>query len=305
MKNHKLLLSFLFIFTLVFSACSGGGGSDGSDTTSTTTGTLSLNLTDAPTDDANVTGVFITITSIEAHLDGNWTTLEDFNTSVNPINLLDFQDGVSLPLGNFTLPTGKYTQVRFMLDAAEEGSGPNSNPGCFIQFNGDTNETLYVPSGSNTGYKANRNFTILSDTAITMTADFDVRKSIVVAAGEYKLKPTIRLVVTNETGTIDGNVTNLDSNATLYAYGYEDDISTWIGSSDYLEDVNGTRFSNAVTSAALEVGDGGAYILSFLAEGKYDLVIAQYTDNNHTILDEAFEVNVVNGETTTVDFTLP
>ena len=298
MKSHKLLLSFLFVFTLVFSASNGGGGSDA---TSTATGTLSLNLTDAPlTDDANVTGVFITITSIEAHLDGNWTTLEDFNTSVNPINLLDWQDGVSLSLGNFTLPTGKYTQVRFMLDAEEEDGATNPNTGCYIKFADDTNETLYVPSGSNTGYKANRNFTILSDTTMRMTADFDVRKSVLrTGAGEYKLKPTIRLVVTNESGTIDGNVTTLDSNATLYVY----ETATW-DTSDYEKDEDGIRYSRAVTSTALAVEDGGSYVVPFLAAGTYDLITLQYDDINYTILDIESDVVVNNGQTTTTLLTI-
>jgi hypothetical protein len=43
-----------------------------------------------------------------------------------------------------------------------------------------------------------------------VTADFDVRKSIVKAgaSGKYILKPTIRLVVDNQAGCIKGDVTN-------------------------------------------------------------------------------------------------
>jgi len=302
MKIQILFLSLLFSLALVFNACNGGDSSSSSERT----GTLSLNIADAPlVDDANVTGVFITVSRVEYHVSGDtWQTMEDFNTSINPINLLDWQDGKSFSLGNFQLPAGKYTQIRFILDAVEEGTGVHTDTGCFIQFNSNTNETLYVPSGTKTGYKAIGTFTVPVNGDVNITADFDVRKSIIYAGGKYKLKPTIKLVVTNESGSIEGNVTNIDSNATLYAYEYANDVSTWEGSSDELEDSNGLRFSNAVTSAALKVADDGNFTLSFLTPGKYDLVTAQFTDTDVTILDVESGVEVTSGQTTTVSLTL-
>ena len=278
MSFYKLFIAvFSLVVLLSFFSC-GSGSSE-------VNGTLSLSLTDAPlVDEDNVTGVYISITGIEYHTQGGWKTMGDFNTSINPINLLQWQDGKSISLGDFQLPAGKYTQMRFMLDAAEENEKPKSNTGCFIGFDNDTNQTLYVPSGSQTGYKAIGNYDVPVNGEVNMTADFDVRKSIVKSGdgSYYKLKPTIKLVVTNEAGSIKGTVSNLEINSTyvVYAYEYENATSTW--DEDETNDPDPSdaadiRFQNATSSTIVK--DGGAYTLAFLAAGTYDLVIAKYNSS--------------------------
>ena len=298
MKLSKIVLLFAsFLIVFGFSGC---GGSDDS----TQTGTMSLNLTDAPLiDELNVTGVYITVSGVEYHMDGKWQTMEEFNTSVNPINLLEWQDGESIALGDFQLPAGKYTQMRFMLDAQEETGPVKSSAGCFIEFDGDTNETLYVASGSQTGYKAVGNFEVPVDGRVSVTADFDVRKSIVASGnGAYKLKPTIKLVVTSETGVIEGTVVGnlIDSNTyVVYAYEYEDGQSTW--NDNETTDAN---FPNAATSSRVKESD--TYRLSFLEAGSYDLIVATYDEHGeYSGYDIETGIPVENGEITTFTFTLP
>ncbi|MEE8589497.1 MAG: DUF4382 domain-containing protein [Sulfurimonadaceae bacterium] len=298
MKFYSVLFSIILFIVLSLSGCSGDSSSSGES------GTLALHLADAPlVDEKNVTGVYITITEIQYHANGGWHAMEEFNTSVNPINLLEWQDGKSISLGDFQMPAGKYTQMRFMLDAAEETKRPKSNTGCYIEFDGDRNETLYVPSGSQTGYKAIGNYDVPINGTVTMTADFDVRKSIVVTGKApdvyHKLKPTIRLVVTDEAGAITGSVNELNASNTYVVYAYE-------SSNDLDPDAEaGNDFENAVTSAAVK--EGGSYTLSFLAEGSYDLIIAKY-DGNGLNVDNQLQigVNVQSGETTVynVDWTL-
>lgn len=308
MKYNKIvLLVASFLIVLGFSGC-GDSSSDGGDVQ---TGTLSLNLTDAPVvDELNVTGVYITVTGIEYHTTDGWKTMDEFNTSINPIDLLDWQDGKSISLGDFQLPAGKYTQMRFMLDAEEEGAQAKSNPGCSIEFDGDRNETLYVASGSETGYKAIGNYEIPVNGTVSMTADFDVRKSIVESRNGtyYKLKPTIKLVVTDEAGSIKGTVSNLENNNTyvIYAYEYEDGLSTWDDNETDDPDPSDSsdiRFPNAVTSSLIK--DAGAYTLSFLEAGAYDLIITKYLENGdydtYYIEDN---ISVKSGETTTFNLSL-
>ena len=290
MKFYSVVASVALIIMLSILGC---GGS--SDVNSGDTGTLSLRLADAPLiDEDNVTGVFITITGIEYHTNDGWHTMEEFNTSVNPINLLDWQDGASIHLGDFQMPAGKYTQMRFMLDAAEEGNKPKTNAGCFIEFDGERNETLYVPSGSNTGYKAIGNYDVPINGTVTMTADFDVRKSITVTGKSpkyYKLKPTIRLVVTDQAGAIKGTVSDLNVSNTYVVYAYEPSNSL------DLTTEAGNGFENAVTSAVVK--EGGSYTLSFLAMGSYDLIVVEY-DINGVNVDNQLQigVEVLSGETT-------
>ena len=157
------------------------------------TGTLKLYLSDAPMDAENVTGVYITIEEIQYHRDGQWITFEEFK-GPNAYNLLELTGGNFALLGEFTLPAGNYTQIRFMLDIPEKGSSP-ADPGCYIEFADNSTEPLFVPSGGETGYKAIGHFEVPANGSVDVTADFDVHKAVVVAGSSYILKPTIKLIV--------------------------------------------------------------------------------------------------------------
>jgi hypothetical protein len=157
------------------------------------TGTLKLYLCDAPLDAENVTGVYITISEIQYHLVGQWITCEEFE-GPKTYNLLELTDGNSALLGELTLPAGNYNQIRFMLDIPEKGSSL-ANPGCYIEFADNSTEPLFVPSGGDTGYKAIGHFKVPVNGTVEVTADFDVRKAVVVAGSSYILKPTIKLIV--------------------------------------------------------------------------------------------------------------
>jgi hypothetical protein len=158
------------------------------------TGTLKLYLSDAPLDAENVTGVYITISEIQYHLDDQWITCEEFAGN-QTYDLLELTGGNVALLGEFTLPAGNYTQIRFILDIPENGAR-SANPGCYIEFADDSTEPLFVPSGGQTGYKAIGHFEVTPNGTAVVTADFDVRKAVVVAGSSYILKPTIRLIVT-------------------------------------------------------------------------------------------------------------
>ena len=157
------------------------------------TGTLKLYLCDAPLDAENVTGVYITINEIQYHLVGQWITCEEFE-GPQKYDLLELTGGNSTLLGELTLPSGNYTQIRFMLDIQEMGPPPTS-PGCYIEFADNSTEPLFVPSGGDTGYKAIGHFEVSVNGTVEVTADFDVRKAVVVAGSSYLLKPTIKLIV--------------------------------------------------------------------------------------------------------------
>jgi len=157
------------------------------------TGTLKLYLSDAPLNAENVAGVYITISEIQYHLDGQWVTCEEF-VGNQTYNLLELIGGNLASLGNFTLPAGNYTQLRFMLDIPEKGSHKTS-PGCYIEFTDNSTEPLFAPSGGETGYKAIGRFEVTANRTVEVIADFDVRKAVSVAGSSYILKPTIKLTV--------------------------------------------------------------------------------------------------------------
>jgi hypothetical protein len=185
----KLLLSVAIILAMLAAS----GVSCGTSEQALGTGTLKLYLSDAPIDAENVTGVYITIIEIQYHLDGQWITCEQF-VGNQTYNLLELTGGNITLLGEFTLPTGNYTQIRFMLDIPEMGSH-KANPGCYIEFADNSTEPLFVPSGGETGYKAVGQFEVPINGTVEVTADFDVREAVVVAGSSYILKPTIKLIV--------------------------------------------------------------------------------------------------------------
>jgi len=289
------MIMFLAIaLTIFFTSCDKETGS----------GIMKLSLTDAPIDGADVTGVFITINEIQVHTPSNgWVTMEDFE-GPETFNLLDLTRGESEFLGSLELEGGKYTQIRFLLDAPETGAGRPLSPGCYIEFEDESTEPLFVPSGSQSGFKAVGAFTVPVNGTVEITADFDVRKSVhQTGAGSprYILRPVIRLIVENQAGAIRGNVTNIPDDTGIVVYAYADDTYT----EDEAAEPEGEsiRFPNAVSSD--RVDEMGVYKIAFLAEGVYDLIVTSFNgDEFGEVLGIIEDVAVESRKTTSQDIDL-
>ncbi len=289
LKIRKVFLLFLFSAFLV-SAC-------GPDPDPVETGRMSLYLTDAPFDTAGVTGVYITFLEIQYHTRGNtWEIFDEFDEAVM-VNLLNLVRGETKYLGTFEMPPGNYTQIRFMLEALELGQAPPTNPGCYIEFEDGSTKPLFIPSGSQSGFKAIGPFSVPLNGEVNVTADFDVRRSIVVAgaSGRYILKPTIRLVVNDQAGRIIGEVFNIPEDTGIVIYAYE--------SGDYTEEEAAdpgdeeVRFPGAINSDM--VCEDHKYHLDFLAEGMYDLVVISTIDGEFQEVIGVVEGIAVNAGLTT------
>ncbi len=276
-------------------------------------GTLRLYLTDAPLLEQQIDGVYITVSGVEYHRNGQWEQVPDFGEP-QTYNLLELTNGERALLGDLTLPAGRYTQIRFLLDIEPEDDADvetaesiGETPGSYLTFeDSDDKSPLFVPSGLQTGYKAQGTFEVPANGTVEVTADFDARRAVVKAgdSGRYLLRPVIRLVVENQAGAITGTVSSSENNgfphenALVYAYEQgEFEIES------ELPDDNGDSdgaFANAVTSA--RVDDEGAYYLGFLAEGDYHLVLACYDDDGSLVdLAGIEDVAVEAGEITTVE----
>ena len=263
------------------------------------TGTLKLSITDAPLDSEGISGVFITITDIQYHIKGN--NFESFPDFEGPkvFNLLELTHGVSELLGELEMEAGAYTQLRFLLDAPAFGMDAPANPGCYLEFEDGTTQPLFVPSGAQTGYKGIGTFTVPVNGTVEVTADFDVRKSVVEAgaSGMFILKPTIRLVVDNQAGKIVGSVTHIPDGKGIVIYAYEG--GTYSADEANEPPIETPRFPNAVSSDL--VNENGNYHIDFLAPGSYDLVVAATLDGDFDqVLGIVEEVLVESNESTVV-----
>jgi len=293
----KLMLIFA-VPVLFFAACDTENGKEELES-----GWINLYLTDAPIDTDGITGVFITFNEIQYHLQGDeWAVFDEFEGPAT-VNLMDYTRGIATLMGYFELLPGTYTQIRFMLEAPEHGQGPPTNPGCYLEFEDGTTEPLFVPSGSQSGFKATGKFTVPVNGSVDVTADFDLRKSIVAAgnSGRYILKPTIRLIVNDQAGRIVGEVSNIPEGFGVVIYAY--DAGTY--TEDEANDPAGeeVRFPNAINSDM--VCENNMFHIDYLAEGLYDLIVTLTVEGGFLELAAIIEdVEVLAGQTTyyNIDF---
>ncbi|MFU8842510.1 MAG: DUF4382 domain-containing protein [Bacteroidales bacterium] len=295
MKKSSLIFAIAFPFFIFLTSCQ-----KDSDSTSGNQdpGRVILSLTDSPIDQEDVVSVFITFTRIDYRLDGEWYTFDEFDEPVT-IDLLELTNGQTVLLGDFNSGSGVYSELRFILDAPELNGPEPGNPGCYILFEDGTTQPLFVPSGAQSGFKAKGSFTVPAHGIVHVTADFDVRKSVVVAgnSGKYILKPVIRIVVNDHAGSIQGTISNASAFGTLILYVYEHGTYDESEADDPEEGFN--RFPNAVSSS---VATGSTYMLPFLVEGMYDVVLTEYIDGEFEgVLLVVEGVEVKAGEVTTLN----
>ena len=199
MKVLKIcIVCCLVVFSLSMVACNDGGGG------SSDTGTVSMSITDAkPLLPENITNLFVEFSEVWVHQpQEGWVQLE-LVESPYTIDLLQFQDGNTTELvPPTTLSSGKYTQVRIVVDSAR------------MRFdNGGTTEdrAIEVPSGK---LRTDTNFEFnVGDAAADLVIHFDLAMSVVVSGPPsnptYKLKPVLHLFEDPlQAATINGSIDN-------------------------------------------------------------------------------------------------
>lgn len=248
-------------------------------------GSLSVEITDAPIDDASVEGVFVTVAEVK--IDGQ--TIEGFEPKT--IDIKAYQEGNVALLAETDLAAKTYSSISLVLDHTADAAG--NAPGCYVMKTGGTKEALMLGAASTTELTlSGQNITIEDSQTTDVVIDFDLRKAIkregqdaydFVAGSE--LAASLRVVAKASAGTITGTVSNWDTHADkviVYAYnkGTLDVNAETQGSGD-----GQLKFSNAVTSVQAK-GDG-SFELHFLEAGDYELYFAGYEDNDQ---DGQFEL---------------
>jgi hypothetical protein len=181
-------------------------------------------------------------------MNSGWVVL-----SGNPvtINLLEWNNGMSIELGRQDVDPGKVTQIRLMVTHAE------------VVIDGQTHDVT-IPSAEQTGLKIVTNFDLVAGSTYELVLDFDANQSIVTTGNPsdptgYKLKPTIRAVDKAITGSISGTVINFTDAPLAIVY------------------QNGAE----VTSTPVELTNG-AFRVAYLLPGTYDLRIEDTMGRTHT-----------------------
>jgi hypothetical protein len=228
-KSVLLFASFIFLF-----------GCD-SNTDPSNSGKLSLYMTDAPGD---FTEVNVTFSEISVHRDNEWVNVKSDPVT---INLLSYNNGNKMLLGTKELPSGKYTQIRLIVQSAD------------VLVNGQR-FNLTVPSGE---IKLGPEFNVENGITYELVLDFDVARSVV-AVGQpanptgYKLKPVIRMSPVAVTGSISGLITNHDNSPTAFAIQGADTVTSSIVKAD------------------------GNFTLGFLPAGSYKVLVSDKLNKSYT-----------------------
>lgn len=278
-RNFLAQIIFFIAITIVFTNCKKD------DDMSTVTGTAEFEITDAPIDDTNVQGAFVTVTAVK--VDGE--VISDFSGAVT-IDLLAYQNGNTKALGLGELEAGTYSNVSLVLDYEKDVNG--DSPGCYVLATDNTKHSLQSTTSSTGEITINSgNFEVEENSTTKLVVDFDVRKAIKKQDNpqpndefdfvtEAELRTSLRMVNKNRTGKVKGKVNdNLGQGGdrvVVYAYKKgtfnQSTETTGQGSSNIM-------FKNAETSAVVDAN--GNYNISFLSEGEYELHYVGYEDTNN------------------------
>jgi len=279
MKTFKLFFPgalLLFACLFLFSACD-DDDNDGDN------GNVRFEITDAPVDDPNVEGVYVTITGLEV----NGQAIADFEGPLT-INLMDYRDGEVKRLGFADLDAGTYNDVTLMLDYDADQNG--NAPGIYVQTTDGTKHALATTNNTDAEIEVNGSFTVdENDSQENVIIDFDLRKAVIYSQSgsdpdyslvtDAELDEVTRLVTEENTGTIegdfDGDLTQAGDVIIVYAYR----SGTYTNSERQGQGTSNIPFKNAVTSAVIDGNE--EFILPYLPQGTYELYFVGYEDSNN------------------------
>lgn len=180
------------LLALTLAACNGSnkasqGSSDSSQSVySKSPNNFHLSLTDAPNDDLKKVVVKVKHAELRASGGGKEARLI-VAENMGEVNLLDLQNGVTLPMADLAIPADvSITQIRLVLE--REGN--------YIIKSDDSRCDLSTPSAPQTGVKliVHQGITIEQGYSYSIVADFDAKKSIVLQGNAgCLLKPVLKL----------------------------------------------------------------------------------------------------------------
>jgi len=239
-------------------------------------GTITVSITDAVIDSAQEVWVQFTGVTIQPS-DGE--AIDFTFKNVKNINLLSLQGTLSTELiNNEVIPPGNYDSIRLHVNASID-----SNLDSYIKLDDGSEHELSIPSGSQTGLKINSSFELTTTEELNLMIDFDLRKSVVLSAGKYKLRPTLRMINLDNTNNVTGSI-----NPSLITADNCSDANPVTGNSVYLfegTDVDADDIDNKnpepITSASVELNSSTGlyeYIIGFVPSGDYTLAFTCQAD---------------------------
>ncbi|MEO9586076.1 MULTISPECIES: DUF4382 domain-containing protein [Marinobacter] len=295
--NQSLKYLTVLGFTGALTAC--GGGDDSSSLSRGETGSVSVGLTDAPVDSAQQVNIEVTALVLQPS-DGERRRFELELPA--PVNLLDLQGGSFESLvTDEEVPAGNYNWMRIEL-------GDDNT----VLLDDGSSHILTTPSARGVQTSG---FTVPAGGEVSLTIDFDVRKSLVNPVGQdsYRLKPVLRLVDNSEVGTIEGTVAGeliTQECGDVMTPEFAGNVYVHEGSDAVPDDIGSEN--EPLVVAPVDENGTYTYTAAFIPAGEYTV---SYTCGDDLIEDDqeqpsddeiafvgAQNVTVIAGETATADF---
>lgn len=292
----KQSVKFFTIATLAstMTACGGGGSGSGS---AGETGSLSVGLTDAPVDSAQEVNIEVTALVLQSAGGGRSRFELEFP---QPVNLLDLQSGEFENLIiDEEVQAGQYNWMRLEL-------GSNNTVVIDETGDGSAGRNIYpltMPSAR--GLQTSK-FTVPAGGEVSLTIDFDVRKSLVNPGGKgsYKLKPVLRLVDNAEVGKIRGQVfsdlINQECGDAFISGEFAGNVYVHADTRLTPDDIGSAN--EPLTVAPVSANGEGTYVAAFVPAGDYRV---SYSCGNDLVEDDQGEpsdddISFVDVQTVTV-----
>ncbi|MDP2336992.1 MAG: DUF4382 domain-containing protein [Bacteroidota bacterium] len=272
MKTKIFLFTLTVFVSLVSVQCSKDEG-----TQNPNNGQLSVKITDAPSDDANIQATFVTIADVK--VDGQ--SMKGFQKQT--VRISDLQSGKTQVLFSGDVQANTYSNISLVMDYEKDASG--NAPGCYVLDKANAKHNLNASSSTTGEIKLDKSFLVTASGSSNLIIDFDLRKSIVYNANstesqkykfvtEAELKSSLRVESQEKCGDIKGKASNYSSNSDLIVYAYHK--GQYNASTETQgQGSSSVTFAKAVTSS--KVNTDGTYQLSFLNEGDYEIHVASYS----------------------------
>jgi hypothetical protein len=245
-------------------------------------GDVQFEITDAPIDDANVKGVFVTVADIK--VDGK--SVSGFTKQT--IDLSAYQDGNTHILGSQQMAAKAYSNVTLVLDLKQDANG--NEPGCYVLSQDNSKYRLKSTADGTVELALKQGWNVRNEAMTKLVMDFDLRKAIrynedpllrYSFVSDANLRAAVRVVSKEASGTIKGSYQENSSveadRIVVYAYKkgtFNASTETQAQGEDQI------MFRNAVASAQVkETLTGRVFTLAYLPEGDYELHFAAYKHN--------------------------
>ena len=249
--------------------------------TGTGTATLTVRLTDAPSDYIGSATVEIgQISLLPSDGSAPIVLTDDGGTH----DLMTLQDSVTADLATLAIDPGTYSQLRLVVKSASVTLADG------YEFrDGTTTADLKVPSGAQSGIKVNlasadgdpsTTGLVITPGETILLLDFDVSRNFVIQGNPETpagikgviFTPLVRAVVTNVAGSIAGTVTSsADASPVSDAV-----VRATLLESTILESLQTAEATGTTDST-------GAYLIPFLAPGTYEVSVDNFSATPDTV----------------------